>query len=195
MKPQNDLTLARRGSAGFSMIESLIAAGVLLIIALGLLPLFARAIQDNSTGNDSTQSTNNGRTRVEEMLAPPFLHQALTLAGAEEQKEAEDAWTQGDAGEAGDADEGWWKDPDPTQKGRILWNRTTRVRQYSIGALADGELGPPEDDGSAPEEALPGNAQPIFVQLKEIEVVIGNPKKGSILGGSEGITLRRVRPF
>lgn len=195
MVSHKDPPPVRRGTAGFSMIESLIAAGVLLIIALGLLPLFARAIQDNTTGNDATQSTNNGRTRLEEMLAPPFLHQALVLAPADLQKETADAWTQGNADETGDADEGWWKDPDPADLGTILWNRTTRVRQYSIGALADGELDPPAAGGAPPAEALPGNTQPIFVHLKEIEVVIGNPKQGSILGGGQGITLRRVRPF
>lgn len=193
MISQNDLTPARRGIAGFSMIESLIAAGILLIIALGLLPLFARAIQDNTTGNDATQSTNGSRTRIEEMLAPPFLHEALVVPEGGNQKQTLDAWTQGNADETGDADEGWWSDP--TGKGRTLWNRTTHVRQYSIGALADGELEPPAADGTPPSEALPGNTQPIFVHLKEIEVVIGNPKQGSILGGGQGITLRRVRPF
>ncbi len=193
MESQNNLTPARRRAAGFSMIESLIAAGILLIIALGLLPLFARAIQDNTTGNDATQSTNNGRTRLEEMLAPPFLHQALVVPDGSNQKQTSDAWTQGNADETGDADEGWWSDP--TGRGLTLWNRTTRLRQYSIGSLADGELAPPAADGTPPDEALPGNTQAIFVHLKEIEVVIGNPKQGSLLGSGQGITLRRVRPF
>ena len=39
------------------MIEALIAAAILLIIALGLMPLFTRSINDNVSGNDATQAT------------------------------------------------------------------------------------------------------------------------------------------
>jgi len=52
-----------RRDAGFSIIEALIAAAILLIIALGLLPLFTRSISDNVSGNDATQATNGSRTR------------------------------------------------------------------------------------------------------------------------------------
>lgn len=188
MELLKDLRPPRRGEAGFSMIEALIAAGILLIIAMGLLPLFARAISDNTSGNDATQSTNGGRTRLEEMLAPPFLHQALVLDAGQLQKQTADSWAQGKADETGDAKEGWWLDPvDPADKGVVLWSRATRVRQYGIGALADGDF----DDS----DRLSGSSQPIFVHLKEVEVVISNPKQGSMLGKSQGITLRLVRPF
>jgi hypothetical protein len=185
MDAPKDLRPPSRGDAGFSMIETLIAAGILLIIAMGMLPLFARAISDNTSGNDATQSTNGGRTRLEEMLAPPFLHEALVVPGGGNQRQTEDVWTQGNAAETGDANEGWW--PNASGRGMTLWNRTTRVRQYGIGALADGDFDVADQ--------LSGSAQPIFVHLKEIEVVVDNPKQGSILGSGQGITLRRVRPF
>jgi Tfp pilus assembly protein PilV len=185
MEGPRDLRPASRGAAGFSMVEALIAAGILLIIAIGLLPLFTRAISDNSSGNDATQSTNGSRTRLEEMLAPPFLHAALTLPAVGNQKETLDVFTQGDPDQTGDANEGWA--PNASGRGRTLWNRATRVRQYSIDALADGDF----DDS----DRLSGSTQPIFVHLKEVEVVIDNPKQGSILGTGQGVTLRLVRPF
>ena len=62
------LPAGRHGAAGFSIIEALIAAAILLIIALGLLPLFSRSINDNVSGNDATQATNGSRTQIEELL-------------------------------------------------------------------------------------------------------------------------------
>lgn len=180
-------------SSGFSMIEALIAAGILLIIAIGLLPVFTRAVQDNVTGNDASQATNNSRTRVEEMLAVPFANQLMTVPAASTEKVTSDSYAQGAIDQAGDLNEGWWPGT-PTGKGTILWTRTTRVRQYSISALDDGDLDR-LDDGQLGQDELPGNTQPTFVHLKEIEVVINNPKQGGVLGTGRGILLRGVRPF
>jgi prepilin-type N-terminal cleavage/methylation domain-containing protein len=191
MLPQIHRRRGRHAAGGFSLIEVLIAAAILLIIALGLLPLFSRAIKDNTTGNDATQTTNNSRTRLEEMMGVPFLHQSMVVPGGDVERVATDAWAQGNAGQTGDADEGWWTNT--TGKGRVMWNRTTRVRQYSVGALADGDLDSPV--GTNPGDALPGTTQPNFIHLKEIEVVITNPKQGGVLSAGQGITLRLVRPF
>ena len=172
----------RRGGAGFSVIEALIAAAILLIIALGLLPLFSRAISDNVSGNDATQATNGSRTQLEELLQVPFNNTRLAIPGGSTQLQAADFWTRGDAQKTGSADEGWWTNP--SGHGTVLWQRTTRVRQYSVSDLADGKLDTP----------LPGDTQPTFVQLKELEVVVDNPKKG-LIGNGQGITLRVIKPF
>lgn len=172
----------RKNAAGFSMIEALIAAAILLIIALGLLPLFSRAISDNVSGNDATQATNGSRTQLEELLQVPFNNTRITIPGSSKELKAEDFWTRGDAKKTGSADEGWWTNP--SGHGTMLWHRTTKVRQYSISDLADGELDTP----------LAGDTQPTFVQLKELEVVVENPKK-NLIGNGQGITLRVIKPF
>ncbi len=78
------LPAERHGAAGFSIIEALIASAILLIIALGLLPLFSRSISDNVSGNDATQATNGSRTQIEEMLLVPFSNDRMTIpAGAD----------------------------------------------------------------------------------------------------------------
>jgi Tfp pilus assembly protein PilV len=176
----------RRGEAGFSLIEALIAAAILLIIALGLLPLFTRSINDNVSGNDATQATNNGRTELEELLQIPFNNQKIVVPDGTLLGETKDAWTAGAADKTGDTDEGWWPDPGTgvTGHGTVLWNRTTQVRQYSISDLDDGVLDHPQ----------PGGTQPTYIQLKELTVVVDNPKK-NIVGGGQGITLRIVKPF
>lgn len=173
-----------RRAAGFSMIEALIAAAILLIIALGLLPLFSRAITDNAVGNDATQATNGCRTQLEELVSLPFNSQRLTVPAAGNVLESTDSWAAGEVSETGDADEGWWPGT-PNDKGLLLWTRATRVRQYSVNDLADGKLDNP----------LPGSTDPTFVQLQEIETVMANPKAGGILGSGSGLTMRTIKPF
>ena len=69
-------------------------------------------------------------------------------------------------------------------RGTVLWNRTTEVRQYSISDLDDGTLDHPQ----------PGGTEATFIQIKELTVIIENPKK-DIFGNGQGITLKVVKPF
>jgi type II secretory pathway pseudopilin PulG len=172
--------------AGFSMIEALIAAAILLIIALGLIPLFTRSILDNNSGNDATQATNHGKTRLEDLIQLPFNHERLEVPAGAQVGQSVEAWTTGALNQAGDPNERWWAGATPPAgSGELLWRRRTRVQQFSIADLDDGTLDNPQ----------PGGTQPIFVQLKEVEVQLENGKRGTLLGGNQAITLRVVKPF
>ena len=120
--------------AGFSVVESLIAALILLIIALGIIPLFARALRDNTTGADATQATNHGRASLEEYQQLPFNNQALTLAPGATTLTRDESWAQGTRDTFGDDDEGWWPGA-PSDRGLLLWTRTTTVRQFGINDI------------------------------------------------------------
>jgi hypothetical protein len=181
-----EMTLRRAPQAGFSMIEALIAAAILLMIALGLLPLFSRSIMDNSNGNDLTQGSNHGRTQLEELIQVPFNNEAVTVPGGANELEVMDSWAMGDPDEFNDDNEGWWPD-EPTDKGTVLWHRTTRVRQFSVSDLDDGRL--------TEDEALPGGIQANFVHLKQVEVDLENEKSNSSLGGTRQMTFRVLKPF
>lgn len=172
-----------RREAGFSMIEALIAAGILLIIALGLIPLFARAITDNATGADSTQASNHGKTQLEDFIQLPFNHQELTLAAGDTDRQSAESWAQGTSA-IGDTDEGWWPGV-PTGRGTILWTRRTQVQQFSIEDALNGSLDTP----------LAGNTQPIFVHLKQVDVVLDSAKQGGLLGSGSDVTFRVLKPF
>jgi Tfp pilus assembly protein PilV len=171
--------------AGFSLIEALIAALILLFIALGLIPLFARSLRDNTSGNDSTQASNHGKAKLEEYLQLPFNNQSLALAPASTSVTVGESWAQGDATQVGDANEGWWAGA-PAGRGKLLWSRQTVVRQYGITDLDDGKLGDP----------LPGGTEPVFVHLKEVEVRLESEREpGNPLGGGRVVTFRMVKPF
>ena len=64
---------------GLSIVEVMIAAALLLIIALGILPLFSRSIISNRQGLDSTEVSNMARTQMEEYAQLPFNHLMLTV--------------------------------------------------------------------------------------------------------------------
>lgn len=170
--------------AGFSMIEALVASLILLVIALGLVPLFSRSIGNNATGNDSLQSTNFGRGQLEEMIQLPFNNQSLDIPVGVAQGVGVEAWTVG-SGSLGDDKEGWAAGASPSGRGAVLWRRTTRVRQFGITDAEDGTL----------SSALPGGTQPIFVHLKEVEVQLDSGRTGGPLGAARPLTLRVIKPF
>jgi Tfp pilus assembly protein PilV len=188
MRSQRQTPAARRGEAGFSVIEALVAAAILLIIALGLLPVFSRSINDNVTGNDATQATNSSRTELEELLQIPFNNQRMVVAAGQTKTETKDYYTRAKAGagtdtyQIGDSTEGWTTTT--TDRGPVLWNRTTTVQQYGITDLNDGKLDTPLD----------GSTQANFVHLKQIQVQVDNPKK-DLFGNGQGITLTVIKAF
>jgi len=188
MRSWNNRPVARRGEAGFSIVEALVAAAILLIIALGLLPVFSRAINDNVTGNDATQATNGSRTQLEELLQLPFNNERMVVTAGKTETETKDFYTRAkaDAGtdtyQIGSDGEGWTTTT--TDRGPVLWNRTTTVQQYGITDLNDGKLDTPLD----------GSTQANFVHLKQIQVQVENPKK-DLFGNGQGITLTVIKAF
>ncbi len=126
----------RFSSNGFSVIEALIAAAILLLIAVGVLPLFVRSMTNNVSGSESTRVSNYSKSQVEELFQLPFDGAALTVtAGTESVLPAQ-----------------YWEDPDPTIDGDerwvttttagrlVTWERVGTVRQYAVSAFDDGVL-------------------------------------------------------
>ncbi len=176
---------ASSSMAGFSVVESLIASLILLIIALGVIPLFARALRDNTTGADATQASNHGRASLEEYKQLPFNNQALALPAGAATLTRDESWAQGAKDVFGDADEGWWPGA-PTGRGLLLWSRSTTVRQYGMNDVDDGRLNTP----------LVGGTQPAFVHLKEVEVRLESERPlTSPLGPGRQVVFRVLKPF
>ena len=65
--------------SGFSMVESLIAAAIIGIVAIGILPLFTRAMVDNMAGADYTRVTNYAKSKEEDFTRMPFLQQTIQM--------------------------------------------------------------------------------------------------------------------
>jgi prepilin-type N-terminal cleavage/methylation domain-containing protein len=163
---------------GFSLIEVMIAAVILLVVALGILPLFAQAIANNRAGADSTQVTNIAKSELERLYSLPLWSPELEVVGPETVRPAyfslkDQKWVAGTA----PAD-------DPP-----LWTRTTTLRQYGLGGIVDADK-----DGKL-DGPLPGGTPQAQVHVKEIEVRAESGRGAGPLGGGKRITLRVYKAY
>ena len=165
---------ADRADSGFSLVEVLIAAGLLLVVSVGILPMFTRSITNNIQGKQATEATNLARSELERLVQLPFNDVELTLVSGTELVRDE-KWSK---------DSYRWYDVASFPAGEVdQYSRNVRVRQFNITALADGVL----DDS----EVLDASADPQTVDLKEIEVRVESPPSGMSPG--KQVTLRMFK--
>jgi Tfp pilus assembly protein PilV len=163
--------------SGFSIVEVMIAALILLMVAIGILPLFVHSILSNAQGQDSTSAANFARSRLEEFKSLSFIDTRLDIAVGTERQFDEiylfnaKKWIDGTTPPAGD-----W----------ALWSRTTWVRQYQS---IDTTQPPPYLT-----TPLPAGTDPSFIHLKEVEVrVVSNRNKsgsGFSFGAGKAVSAR-----
>ena len=159
---------SRRREAGFSLIEVLVAAAILLVIALGLVPLYVRSIRSNVEGFDYTQVANSAKSRAEEFLQYGFNDARLTVPGGQDSLEVQDFYSVEQDRWVDEAD---WP---PVEDDQVLFTRTATVRQFSITDLAT---------------PIPGGAGSEAVHLKEITVTVEGSRT-AVLGGGKRIAVR-----
>jgi len=70
------------GQAGFSLIEILVALGILAIIVLGIVGLFTHSMAVNASGFDYAKLASVGRRVLENMQSRNFLDPALTATNS-----------------------------------------------------------------------------------------------------------------
>jgi prepilin-type N-terminal cleavage/methylation domain-containing protein len=160
----------RRTARGFSLIEVLIASAIFLVLALGVLPLFTQAVRGNLSGRSSTEVSNFGKSRMEELLDVPF--ETLAVPGGQ---------TVGVTDEYLDPATKIWKTGTPAIG--ALWFRTTRIRQFSLADLLDNGVADTPLLGGAPVEQI---------HFKEIVIEVHGKTAGLRYGGAT-LRLRRLR--
>jgi type II secretory pathway pseudopilin PulG len=153
---------------GMSIVEALIAGGILIIVALGLIPLYTQSMQSNLEGQDSTQAANYARARAEEFYQLDFNHADLTI----------DSGTTKVFDEYYDQATEEWKDGTAPVGTTPLWTRTTTIRQYNINDLTT---------------PLPDSTDPGRVHIKEIEVQVASGRILGPLGVGKQLTLRAYK--
>ena len=182
-------------TSGFSMIEVMIAGAILLIISLGLIPLFVQAVRNNETGSDYLQATNENKGRLEEASSLSINSATLALPAGATEGQVVESYAQGARNQIGDINEGWWAGT-PTGKGDLLWTRTTRIHAFSITALDQDA----KDFTLSPTERLTGasasdTSDLTNQNLKEVEVVLESEKDSSVFGGTKRTTFRLLKAF
>lgn len=168
--------------AGFSLIEVLVASVILLVILLGIIPLFLRSAANRQSGLESTAVGSYARTRAETLLELPFDHPQLTVPAGRDELEVVEYLPQGDREWTTDA----------AAAAAATWVRTTHVRQFGSGDLLDGDT---DGDGDSLDRPLPGGTNPRSIQIKEIEVDITSNREAGALQAGEELTVRVLKAF
>lgn len=148
----------RRGEAGFTIIEGMIAALILAIVLIGILPLVDRSMQNNVQGNDATNESNATTDGIEQLLSLPFNSPRLTLTTGAASLVATDYMARDTA--HGDAT--YWSTVDPGAGNRI-YRRQVTVEQFS---------GPDLTSDSKFDSPRPGGSPVGEIQFKRITTVL-----------------------
>lgn len=149
----------RAEETGFSLIEALIAALLLLFIVLGVLPLFSRAMMNNIQGNDSSNIANGAVEGFEESLALPFDNDQNTVPAGQPTRTTTEVYSL--------LHNEWILPADLAAGDEAQYTRTQRLQQFQLSDLTDNGL---------LDNPLPGGTATTFVQLKRIEIEIQNER-------------------
>ena len=165
----------RRSEQGFSVVEVLIAAALLLLITIGVLPMFTKSITNNLEGRKSTEATNQARSEVERLYQLTFNHPDLAVPAGQTESMREELFSEQ---QQQWIDIGSWNASDSE-----VYRRIVRVRQYGVDALLDQQLDP--------TEALNGSTPATLVHFKEIEVEVRTA--GQLGVNRKTVTLRMYK--
>jgi len=69
-------------AAGFTLIEVLVATGLVGIVALAIAPLMLMAVQTSAVAQEATELTANGAEQMEILRALPFADAQLVAGGS-----------------------------------------------------------------------------------------------------------------
>lgn len=184
---------------GFSLVEILIAMGIVLIAIVGLLPLFMRSVVQNIEGRESTMVGNHGRSRLETYSELAFNNWELEIAAGTE-RTTRDFYTTGAADQRGD--ESW---VDSVPGGELApWTRTSTIRQLGINGVVDTDLDGVIDQIRGLEDRdfdgqfdtpLPAGTTPGAIHLKQIEIEVVGEKEWAQGGDASEITVETVKAF
>jgi hypothetical protein len=164
-------------AAGFSTIEALLAGVLLLIMSLGVLPLFTQSLSNNRQGKLASDATNEARSELERLTQLSFESAELVVPAGSEVLES--------VSYVSDEMRRWialayYNDG---TDGFRLFTRTTTFRQYNFEAL--------EDELLESDEALDGGAPRGEVHFKEILVQV--EAEGLRAGPNKRVTLRTIK--
>ncbi|MDA8020522.1 MAG: type II secretion system GspH family protein [Thermoanaerobaculia bacterium] len=171
--------------AGFTLIEVLVIAILVALILLSLVPLFSRSMMSNLEGWNATEAVKFGRTELEDKSAILLDRPEVVLAGPATETTEDLVWH--------NDDEEWLDATDPDVPGLVIWEQTTRVRQFSVSDLVG-----PDDEEKRFDNPLSGEIDPRFVHFREINVWVEHQTGADVAeapGASRGLDATVMRSY
>lgn len=182
--------ITTRRETGFSLLEALVAAALILIVTLGIMPLFTRSIVQNVAGKESTLSTNYSRSTTETLMPLPLDREALRPPVSLDSRESCERYDPGSEWTAYTCG--------GSIAGQPTWLRFTNVQQYSIREIYDDDTseGRPTFKEPIAGYAVDDDRFDAFVHIRELMVVTeGQRRADSPLGGGRRVDLVNLRGF
>ena len=176
--PKNDFapppSRPASSEAGFSILEGLIAALLLLVVTLGILPLFSRAMNNNVKGNDSTRQSNGAIDAFETAVALPFNSGDMTIAAGTSVAVTETLALKKVATPTGGIDQAistrWELPADLGSDDVPVMNRVRTLQQYSFDDFADNQTF---------DHPLDADTEPRLVHFKVVDVSLQDATSAS----------------
>lgn len=121
------------GVAGFTLVEVLVATGLVGLVALAVAPLMLMAVQTSAVAQEATELTATGAERMEILRALPFNDPQLAAGGST---------VNSDAGYSIDPVPG---EPDRYVRWEIVDDNPTRKRIQLVCGVRESIWGPPRE--------------------------------------------------
>ncbi len=174
----------RAANRGFSLLEVLVASTFLLVMILGVLPIFSRATISNMQSRDVTAANALARATMEEYVQIPFDDARLTVGAGTELATTSYLDNSTKTWQA-------YTTPDPPANASYSWLRTVTVRQFHISAIDDGEL--VTDVAAANLDALDASADSSNVHLKQVLIEVEKRSNIASMGRPRKVTINLVK--
>ncbi|HXO42546.1 MAG TPA: prepilin-type N-terminal cleavage/methylation domain-containing protein [Thermoanaerobaculia bacterium] len=163
--------------SGFSMVESLIAAAIIGIVAIGILPLFTRAMVDNMAGADYTRVTNYAKSKEEDFTRMPFLQQTIQVPAGQTQLLTTEYMDPASLN---------WVATKPANP-LAVWTRVTTLTQYNLYDT--------DDDGMFNNPIAGGAVGVDAVQVIQSQVQVKSISAIGPMGGRRTTLVRYLKVF
>ncbi len=169
----------RRRSAGFTLVETLVAIALLGLILVGVLPLFTQSMLNNLKGNRGTQAANNTGQVLEDAGHDRFLSPDLSWNTADTSLTYPIQYIVEDFAAPVETVPEWVTPLTPPAQ--EAWRRQVVITQHGINDITDNNL---------LDTPLAGTWDPSGVQLKEVQVQV---RAGGAFASP--FTVRKVKSF
>jgi len=165
---------------GFSVVEVLIAAAILLFILLGLLPIFTQAAMSNSSGNQYTQLTNAAKSELERLIDLPIDNAEVVVPNGVNERVTTTYYS-------GTAKT--WVDLTTLGSEEPVWNRRVTIRQCDLTGFVNGRCATLQPGGVIPP-----------AQLRQIDIDVSPGRTGTstalaLLGLTKKVSLSSIKVF
>jgi len=168
----------RRSESGFSLVESLIAVALIGLVAVGIVPMFTRAMSDNMAGADYTRVTNFAKSKEEDFSRLTFSQPAIQLLVGQNDLMSTEFF---------DPTTLRWSQTPPSSL-LATWTRQNDISQYSINDS--------DSNGNYSfTSKLAGGTSALAVHIRQAQVQVQSSSAIGPMGARRTTTIRYLKAF